>query len=143
MEHNIRPWGQILMLDNTLDYKVNKIIVDSGACLPYQFHHHHSEILTIVFGVARITLNGVIQDYKVGDTAIILQGVKHRIENPFKTSLIFFEVQHGSYLREDDTVLIEEEYQESLTIQLNSITSMLITELEFEIALENIASFKL
>jgi mannose-6-phosphate isomerase len=56
-------------------------------------------------------LDGIVKDYKVGDTAIIPQGVKHRIEKPFNEPLIFIEVQHGSYFGEEDIVRIEDDYQ--------------------------------
>jgi mannose-6-phosphate isomerase len=56
-------------------------------------------------------LDGIVKDYKVGDTAIIPQGVKHRIENPFNEPLIFIEVQLGSYFGEEDIVRIEDDYQ--------------------------------
>ncbi len=56
-------------------------------------------------------MDGIVKDYKVGDTAIIPQGVKHRIENPFNEPLIFIEVQLGSYFGEEDIVRIEDDYQ--------------------------------
>lgn len=113
MEHDIRPWGEYWVLDDARTHKVKRILVNNGGRLSYQYHHRRSEAWTIVSGVGRITLDGVVQDYKVGDTAIISQGVKHRIENPFAEALLFIEVQHGSYFGEDDIVRIEDDYQRS------------------------------
>lgn len=111
MEHDIRPWGQYWVLDDAITHKVKRIEVDADERLSYQYHHYRSEAWTIVSGVGRITLDGVIKDYKVGETAIIPQGVKHRIENPFNELLVFIEVQHGTYFGEDDIVRIEDDYQ--------------------------------
>jgi mannose-6-phosphate isomerase len=111
MEHDIRPWGEYWVLDDAATHKVKRIRVNTGGRLSYQYHHHRSEAWTIVSGVGRITLDGVVHDYKVGDTALIAQGVKHRIENPFAEPLFFIEVQHGSYFGEDDIVRIEDDYQ--------------------------------
>ena len=43
---------------------------------------------------------------------IILQGVKHRIENKESEKLVFIEVQTGTYFGEDDIVRIEDDYTE-------------------------------
>jgi mannose-6-phosphate isomerase len=111
MEHDIRPWGQYWVLEDATTHKVKRILVDSDERLSYQYHLHRSEAWTIVSGAGRITLDGIVKDFKVGDTAIIPQGVKHRIENPFNEPLVFIEVQHGTYFGEDDIVRIEDDYQ--------------------------------
>lgn len=111
MEHDVRPWGQYWVLDDATTHKVKRILVDPDERLSYQYHHHRSEAWTIVAGIGRITLDGVVKDYKVGETVIIPQGMKHRIENPLNSPLIFIEVQHGSYFGEDDIVRIEDDYQ--------------------------------
>jgi len=64
----------------------------------------------MVNGTGRITLDGKIKDYNVGEVAIIPLGAKHRIENPFEEPLIFVEVQHGTYFGEDDIIRIEDDY---------------------------------
>lgn len=90
---------------------MKRIVVDPDERLSYQYHHHRSEAWTIVSGTGRITLDGVVKDFIVGETAIIPQGMKHRIENPFSDPLVFIEVQHGTYFGEDDIVPIEDDYQ--------------------------------
>jgi mannose-6-phosphate isomerase len=57
-----------------------------------------------------ITLDGEIKDYKAGETIIIPQGVKHRIENKQNIKVVFIEVQTGTYFGEDDIVRIEDDY---------------------------------
>ena len=65
---------------------------------------------TVVYGVATITLDGEIRNYEYGETVLIPQGVKHRVENKEEKDLVFIEVQHGSYFGEDDIVRIEDDY---------------------------------
>lgn len=110
MEHDIRPWGEYWVLEDAPTHKVKRISVYPGGRLSYQYHHKRAEVWTMVSGVGRITLDGEIKDYKVGETAIIPLGAKHRIENPFDEPLIFIEVQYGTYFGEDDIVRIEDDY---------------------------------
>lgn len=111
MEHNKRPWGQYWVLDDATTHKVKRIEVDPDERLSYQYHHRRSEVWTIVSGIGRITLDGIVKDYMVGETALIPQGVKHRIENPMSIPLVFIEVQYGTYFGEDDIVRISDDYQ--------------------------------
>ena len=62
-------------------YKLKRIEVDPGGRLSYQYHHKRSEAWTIVEGVGRITLDGTLKIIPKGETILIPQGVKHRIEN--------------------------------------------------------------
>jgi len=91
-------------------YKLKRIEVDPGERLSYQYHHKRSEAWTIVEGMGRITLDGDVKDYKKGETILIPQGVKHRIENKGDKKLVFIEVQTGSYFGEDDIIRIEDDY---------------------------------
>ncbi len=110
MEHDIRPWGEYWVLEDTPSHKVKRIEVKPGGRLSYQYHHKRAEVWTIVMGSGRVTLDGVVKDYKPGEVIQIPQGAKHRIENPFEESCMFIEVQHGSYFGEDDIVRIEDDY---------------------------------
>ncbi|HET8804240.1 MAG TPA: phosphomannose isomerase type II C-terminal cupin domain [Aequorivita sp.] len=111
MEHDIRPWGQYWVLEDTKSYKVKRIEVNPGGRLSYQYHHHRAEVWTIVKGVGRVTLDGEVKDYSPGEVAIIPQGAKHRIENPGSEPCVFIEVQHGTYFGEDDIVRLEDDYE--------------------------------
>ena len=57
-----------------------------------------------------ITLDGKDKEYSQGETVLIPQGVKHRIENKGSEKVVFIEVQTGSYFGEDDIVRIEDDY---------------------------------
>jgi len=110
MEHDIRPWGEYWILEDSSTHKVKRIQVNPGGRLSYQYHYKRSEVWTIVEGTALITLNGIEKEHGVGDVAIIPQGAKHRIENRNDTKVVFIEVQYGAYFGEDDIVRIEDDY---------------------------------
>ena len=67
-----------------------------------------------VQGTATMTLgegsNHWITEHGYGETILIPQGTKHRVENKGQDALVFIEVQHGSYFGEDDIVRIEDDY---------------------------------
>ena len=84
--------------------------MEPGERLSYQYHHKRSEAWTIVEGVGTITLDGNEQEYLKGETVLIPQGVKHRIENKGVEKVVFIEVQTGSYFGEDDIVRIQDDY---------------------------------
>ena len=105
-----RPWGKF---ENLLDEdycKVKRITVSPGGQPSYQYHHHRSEVWTIVKGAATVTLNGEIIKYNEGEVVFVPQGAKHRVKNNEKEDLIFIEVQTGTYFGEDDIVRIEDDY---------------------------------
>ena len=105
-----RPWGRFFVLHDQPSYKLKRIEVDPGGRFSYQYYHKRSEVWTIVQGVGTIALDGDIKDYSKGETVLIPQGVKHRIENKEKEKVVFIEVQTGTYFGEDDIVRIEDDY---------------------------------
>jgi mannose-6-phosphate isomerase-like protein (cupin superfamily) len=105
-----RPWGKYEVLVDSDDCKVKRITVYPEGRLSYQYHHKRSEVWTIVSGVATMTLDDEMRLYVYGETVLIPQGTKHRVENKGTTNLVFIEVQHGSYFGEDDIVRIEDDY---------------------------------
>ena len=100
-----------MVLQDATTHKVKRIQVNVGGRLSYQYHFHRSEVCTVVSGIARITLNGTMKDYSVGETAIIPQGMPHRVKNPFEESLVYIKAQHRTYFVEYDIVRIEDDYQ--------------------------------
>tara|TARA_R100000306_G_scaffold140_1_gene283 strand:+ start:2262 stop:2618 length:357 start_codon:yes stop_codon:yes gene_type:complete len=111
MEHEIRPWGQFWVLEDSKTHKVKRIEVNPGGRLSYQYHTKRAEVWTIVEGKGRITLEGNTQVYKVGEVIIIPLGTKHRISNVENEKCVFIEIQYGSYFGEDDIVRIEDDYE--------------------------------
>ena len=110
IESEVRPWGRCFVLHDEVNYKLKRIEVNPGGRLSYQYHHKRSEAWTIVEGVGLITLDGDIKEYSKGETVLIPQGVKHRIENKGQEKVVFIEVQTGIYFGEDDIVRIEDDY---------------------------------
>tara|TARA_X000001036_G_C20051937_1_gene551291 strand:+ start:161 stop:511 length:351 start_codon:yes stop_codon:yes gene_type:complete len=110
IENEGRPWGRFFVIHDQPTYKLKRIEVDPGGRLSYQYHYKRSEAWTIVQGVGTITLDGIKNDYREGQTILIPQGVKHRIENKQQEKVIFIEVQTGTYFGEDDIVRIEDDY---------------------------------
>lgn len=110
MEHDVRPWGEYWVLEDTLTHKVKKIQVNPGGRLSLQYHHFRAEVWTIVSGIGTITINKEIKDFHPGDVAQIPKGAHHRIENKFDQPVVFVEVQYGTYFGEDDIVRIEDDY---------------------------------
>lgn len=110
IEMEERPWGRFFVLHDEPKYKLKRIEVDPGGRLSYQYHQNRSEAWTIVEGIGTITLDGKIRDYKEGETVLIPQGVKHRIQNNNSFKVVLIEVQTGSYFGEDDIIRIEDDY---------------------------------
>jgi mannose-6-phosphate isomerase len=110
IESEERPWGRFFVIHDQPTYKLKRIEVDPGGRLSYKYHHKRSEPWTIVEGTGVITLDGIDKEYSKGQTILIPQGVKHRIENKGQEKFVFIEVQTGSYFGEDDIVRIEDDY---------------------------------
>lgn len=110
MEHDIRPWGEYWVLEDSESFKVKRILVNPGQRLSLQYHHKRAEVWTIVSGIGTITINEDISEYNIGDVAQIPLGAHHRIENKTLEPVVFIEVQYGTYFGEDDIVRIEDDY---------------------------------
>ena len=113
MKHRIqeyRPWGKYEILHEEKNCKVKKITVKPGGRLSYQYHYKRSEVWTIVSGTATMTLDDIVTEHNYGETILIPQGTRHRVENKEQDDLVFIEGQHGSYFGEDDIVRIEDDY---------------------------------
>jgi len=106
-----RPWGKFEILADGSDCKVKKITVHPEGRLSYQYHHKRSEVWVVVSGIATMTLNDDISIHTYGETILIPQGTKHRVENRGMEDLIFIEVQTGTYFGEDDIVRIQDDYK--------------------------------
>ena len=108
-----RPWGTFTVLDEGATYKVKRIEVLSGKRLSYQKHTKRSEHWMAVAGQARVTLDGTEILLSRGDTIDIPVGAAHRIENIGHETLIFIEIQQGTYLGEDDIERLQDDYGRS------------------------------
>ena len=105
-----RPWGSYDSVDNGDRFQVKRLVVEPGACMLLQLHHHRAEHWIVVSGTARITRGEEVFLLGENKSTYIPVGTKHRIENPGKVMLHIIEVQTGSYFGEDDIVRFEDQY---------------------------------
>ena len=105
-----RPWGWYDSIDSGERFQVKRIVVNPGASLSQQMHHHRAEHWVVVKGTAQVT-NGE-RTFLLGEneSTYIPLGHVHRLANPGKVPLEIIEVQSGSYLGEDDIVRFEDTY---------------------------------
>lgn len=108
-----RPWGSYDGIDCGTRFQVKRIIVNPGAALSLQLHHHRAEHWVVVRGTAKISRGDEVFLLTENQSTYIPLGVKHRLENPGKLPLEIIEVQSGAYLGEDDIVRFEDAYGRS------------------------------
>ena len=105
-----RPWGSYDSVDNGDRFQVKRLVVNPGATLSLQMHHHRAEHWIVVSGTAEITCDERVFFLSENQSTFIPVGAKHRISNPGRVPLHIIEVQSGSYLGEDDIVRFEDNY---------------------------------
>ena len=105
-----RPWGCYDSVDSGHRFQVKRIVVNPGARLSLQMHHHRAEHWTVVVGTARVTRGDEQFLLSENESTYIPLGTVHRLENPGKVPLEIIEVQSGPYLGEDDIVRFEDTY---------------------------------
>lgn len=105
-----RPWGTYESIDSGPRFQVKRIVVNPGAKLSLQMHHHRAEHWIVVQGTALVTCDE--RQFALGsnESTYIPLGAKHRLENSSTEPLHLIEVQSGAYLGEDDIVRFEDTY---------------------------------
>lgn len=105
-----RPWGwfESLVLDTR--FQVKRILVNPGAALSLQSHHHRAEHWIVVQGTAQVTVGDRVRLVSENQSVYVPLGAAHRLENPGKVPMILIEVQTGTYLGEDDIMRYDDEY---------------------------------
>lgn len=106
-----RPWGWYEGIDAGDRFQVKRIMVNPGAKLSLQMHHHRAEHWVVVSGTAMVVRGEERLMLCENQSTYIPLGSKHRLENPGKVPLHLIEVQSGIYLGEDDIVRYEDIYQ--------------------------------
>ncbi len=105
-----RPWGQFIVLEDTHNHKVKRLILHPGKRISYQRHARRTEHWVVIAGVAEITLDDATTRHVPGDTILIAQGSKHRLANPGDEPLMVIEVQRGTYFGEDDIERFDDDF---------------------------------
>ena len=105
-----RPWGWYDSIDAGARFQVKRILVNPGATLSLQMHHHRAEHWIVVSGTAEVTNGDKVVVLTENQSTYIPLGQTHRLANPGKIPLEIIEVQSGTYLGEDDIVRFEDTY---------------------------------
>ena len=109
-EFDRRPWGTYEVLDEGDLFKVKRIEVLPGKRLSYQKHSKRAEHWFVVSGIAKVTLDDEEIRVSAGNAIDIPIGAAHRVENDMTETLVFIEVQRGTYLGEDDIVRLHDDF---------------------------------
>lgn len=110
LPRDYRPWGWYESLVVGARFQVKRIVVNPGAALSLQSHHHRSEHWIVVEGTAKVTVDDEVRLISENQSIYIPLGAVHRMENPGKVPMVLIEVQTGIYLGEDDIVRYEDVY---------------------------------
>jgi len=105
-----RPWGWYDSVDIGERHQAKRIVVDPGARLSVQKHHHRAEHWIVVRGTAKVLKGDEELLLAENESTYIPIGTVHSLENPGVIPLEMIEVQTGSYLGEDDIVRFEDRY---------------------------------
>jgi len=105
-----RPWGTYEPLDQDSRFQVKRIVLNPGAAISLQMHHHRAEHWVVVKGTARVTCDDKVSLLTENQSTFIPLGTRHRLENPGIVPLEIIEIQSGGYLGEDDIVRFEDVY---------------------------------
>jgi mannose-1-phosphate guanylyltransferase/mannose-6-phosphate isomerase len=105
-----RPWGSYRTISLGNRYQVKEIVVNPGASLSLQKHHHRAEHWVVVEGTASVVRDEETLQLHENQSIFIPLGAKHRLTNSGTMPLRLIEVQSGSYLGEDDIVRFEDNY---------------------------------
>jgi len=109
-----RPWGYYDSIDAAIASQVKRIVVNPGAALSLQMHHHRAEHWIVVRGTARVTRRR--GDFSRLGKRINLYSARHPppLENPGKVPLEMIEVQSGAYLARTTSSVTRITYGRSL-----------------------------
>jgi len=110
LEHDDRPWGSYTVLEDADGHKVKRLEVFPGKRLSYQRHERRAEHWFVVQGDGVVTIDGVDHAVTSGTSIDIPLGAAHRMANTGGETLVFIEVQHGTYFGEDDIIRLEDDF---------------------------------
>ena len=105
-----RPWGSYIVLEESTNFKIKRIVVNPGAKLSMQMHLHRSEHWVVVTGEATVTNNDIEYKLQENQSAYIPKTHRHRLANESTEPLAIIEVQCGDYVGEDDIIRFEDTY---------------------------------
>ena len=99
LEVGVRPWGVYYVLEDKANFKVKKIVVNTGQRLSLQSHKHRSEHWVVISGLATVEIRKTSEskdwvfDLTHNESCYIPATKMHRLANYGKVPLIIIEVQ--------------------------------------------------
>ena len=105
-----RPWGYLDTLDTGERFQVARVVIQPGASISLQRHHHRAEHWIVVSGTAEVTRGEEVFFLTENQSTYIPVGQHHRLRNPGKIPLEIIEVRTGTYISEDDIIRLEDAY---------------------------------
>lgn len=133
-----RSWGWDELLAREKRFQVKRIMVEPGASISVRTHVHRVEHWVVVFGTARVTIDGKRSLISESQSVFVPVGAAQGIENPGRVPLILIIVQTGAYL-EDDGVISDEEACVS-PVQNQMIPDRIFHEIPFPTVQEDVNS---
>jgi mannose-6-phosphate isomerase len=110
LEFVTKPWGSFSTLEEGPGYKIKRLVVLPGQRLSLQKHRHRAEHWVVVAGTATVVRGDRRLTLRKRECVVIPRQAWHRIENHGRMPVVIIEVQHGSYLGEDDIVRKQDDY---------------------------------
>jgi mannose-6-phosphate isomerase len=110
IEEERRPWGSFHTLEEGPAYKIKRLVVWPGKRLSLQRHRRRAEHWVVAAGTATVVNGAKTLTLRRRQCTIIPRLAWHRIENRGRSPLVVIEVQHGTYLGEDDIVRKQDDY---------------------------------
>ena len=110
MEIVKKPWGSYQVIYENKKCKVKIITIDPMQAPSYQSHKFRSETYFILEGKAQVTIDDVDYEYSKGDIVFVNYNQKHRSRCISSESLVFVEIQQGTYFGEDDITRYSDDY---------------------------------
>jgi mannose-6-phosphate isomerase-like protein (cupin superfamily) len=92
-------------------FKIKRIVIEPGARLSLQYHHHRSEHWVVVRGTALAKVGDEERFIHEGESIFVSKSTLHRLSNPGKLPLEIIEVQNGEYVGEDDIVRVVDDFK--------------------------------
>jgi mannose-6-phosphate isomerase len=105
-----KPWGSFSTLEEGPGYKIKRLVVAPGQRLSLQRHRHRAEHWVIVAGTATVANGARRLSLRHRQCTVIPRGAWHRVENRGRVPVVIIEVQHGTYLGEDDIIRKADDY---------------------------------
>ena len=105
-----KPWGYFEVLFETELSKVKILSVDPEQMLSMQMHEYRAETWYVTQGIATVTKGNETFDLYPGESIVINQRERHRLQNFGSEVLEIIEIQTGTYFGEDDIVRFEDIY---------------------------------